>query len=998
MVKNNWIKNIKDLDPNKVKSALWKFSQDEVNAALTKRGIGGAKASSWTSWVNKVNKVNTDTSNMIWAEWYKEGQVKVPWVNIFNKPNKIDWSTSNTSETPLSDTWATNWGTWGELRIPWVNYDLDAKDTGWEITDKIWVWADWEETNIDGTTWYEDSNGNWVIEANEMSWDYKTFYDWLTPAEQKLFLATGQNAMDKNLDIAEAYANYMRDYETTKWRLEDDEDYRLKQEWINNEINDIQQNQAIRRARDNVSKLKQSIAYLWNLWMPWVSAQRIVSLERSVSDAERSVSEMVKMQSLANKARGNQNEQSAKIYERKIEDIATKLNDNVDKAIQDTFNTLVADDNNGKLDTVEELTAFRDKMYADLDKSITWFTDASISQMTYLAKQVDAAVKEQREYEANAFEINDEYSELKWFYTDWNNNQIIWEDGQAIKFVPEPPMKPIYDSKTWNIITFANDEFGNIVPTVNKTENATSLTNATATQYARMVSEWIISAEKAIEINPSLANNSTFLNAVGKYNESDSTDWGTWKQSVDGRLYNDITWEYKEEWWDVNSEIMWVDYSLLDWSTNQEMIDKYKWEASFKNNNPTWITYQAASQKLKNLWTEAWIEFEKGSFRPELEWNNYVKFNSVWDWLEAYNIALTKRWDDIFNRLSTWVWTQDEASNERYSKELMDMAWIERWTKFNQLDENQLWALMSVQLQKESPYFYQELMNLEKKWDTDEIIWDLWVPISYERQIKQMVPPTLMNSEIELEALNSTIKKMWAKWLPVEDAVLTYLWFNINKTSKKEALNYINVGRNLGEDLPDNFYATVSNYINKGNIEWVDKYVWNIVEDKAKKRYGEDLVSTADMNLVMSDTRNLTRLIQRNPDKIWAYDWTVTDILKKFKDMPEMQELSTLLTMKQAWVRKHFAWSAVTPSEMEALVDFIWGSIKMTPNNLMTMLDTIQERTRAQYLQQRKQFWYEPKLKDKDWKIIGDTNKSDPLWIIEKTTIENTEDPLWILN
>tara|TARA_R110000868_G_scaffold282041_2_gene542274 strand:- start:3614 stop:3715 length:102 start_codon:yes stop_codon:yes gene_type:complete len=33
--------------------------------------------------------------------------------------------------------------------------------------------------------------------------------------------------------------------------------------------------------------------------------------------------------------------------------------------------------------------------------------------MTYLAKQVDAAVKEQREYEANAFEINDEYSELK---------------------------------------------------------------------------------------------------------------------------------------------------------------------------------------------------------------------------------------------------------------------------------------------------------------------------------------------------------------------------------------------------------------------------------------------------------------------------------------------------------------------------------------------------------------------------------------------------------
>jgi len=54
-----------------------------------------------------------------------------------------------------------------------------------------------------------------------------------------------------------------------------------------------------------------------------------------------------------------------------MEDITTKLNDNVDKSIQNAYNTLIEADNNGKLDTVEELTAFRDKMYKDLDKSIT---------------------------------------------------------------------------------------------------------------------------------------------------------------------------------------------------------------------------------------------------------------------------------------------------------------------------------------------------------------------------------------------------------------------------------------------------------------------------------------------------------------------------------------------------------------------------------------------------------------------------------------------------
>jgi len=36
--------------------------------------------------------------------------------------------------------------------------------------------------------------------------------------------------MKNNQDIAESYSNYMRDYETTKTRKEQNEDYRLKQE------------------------------------------------------------------------------------------------------------------------------------------------------------------------------------------------------------------------------------------------------------------------------------------------------------------------------------------------------------------------------------------------------------------------------------------------------------------------------------------------------------------------------------------------------------------------------------------------------------------------------------------------------------------------------------------------------------------------------------------------------------------------------------------------
>ena len=73
----------------------------------------------------------------------------------------------------------------------------------------------------------------------------------------------------------------------------------------------------------------------------------------------------------------------------------------------------------------------------------------------------------------------------------------------------------------------------------------------------------------------------------------------------------------------------------------------------------------------------------------------------------------------------------------------------------------------------------------------------------------------------------------------------------------------------------------------------------------------------------MKDTKRLDELISKNPDKIWAFDWNVTQFMKKFRDEPEIQELQTLLTMNQADIRKKFAWSAVTPTELKALEDYI---------------------------------------------------------------------------
>jgi len=71
--------------------------------------------------------------------------------------------------------------------------------------------------------------------------------------------------MDKNQDVAEYYANFMRDYDTSKNRKEEDEAYRIKQNELTEEMYDISDSQTVRRAKDGLNKLQQSIAYMGSM-------------------------------------------------------------------------------------------------------------------------------------------------------------------------------------------------------------------------------------------------------------------------------------------------------------------------------------------------------------------------------------------------------------------------------------------------------------------------------------------------------------------------------------------------------------------------------------------------------------------------------------------------------------------------------------------------------------------------------------------------------------
>ena len=54
----------------------------------------------------------------------------------------------------------------------------------------------------------------------------------------------------------------MRDYNTAKTRKEEDEATRLKIKGMTDEMTQIQESQTLRKAKQSVDKLKQSVAYL----------------------------------------------------------------------------------------------------------------------------------------------------------------------------------------------------------------------------------------------------------------------------------------------------------------------------------------------------------------------------------------------------------------------------------------------------------------------------------------------------------------------------------------------------------------------------------------------------------------------------------------------------------------------------------------------------------------------------------------------------------------
>jgi len=232
--------------------------------------------------------------------------------------------------------------------------------------------------------------------------------------------------------------------------------------------------------------------------------------------------------------------------------------------------------------------------------------------------------------------------------------------------------------------------------------------------------------------------------------------------------------------------------------------------------------------------------------------------------------------------------------------------------------------------------------------------------MDFENYVMNFVPQQDRWSDKEKERIVNYVKEAMANWRTAEQAGLAYRWFNITDSANNtKAMEYMWILNNLPK-FPDWGARILSDYINKWDVAGASKYVANKVDDAVQTRYWTDAIKTANVNNQWASVDRINSLISSNQNDIGAFDGRIADFKKKFKNMPEIQELDTLLTMLQAETRKNFAGSNVTPSEMVALQDFVWGNKKMTAENLKTMINTIYGKVKQEYSLQRQDYWYTP--------------------------------------
>lgn len=415
-------------------------------------------------------------------------------------------------------------------------------------------------------------------------------------------------------------------------------------------------------------------------------------------------------------------------------------------------------------------------------------------------------------------------------------------------------------------------------------------------------------------------NEAVWMIAKSQEFQQATTTQNTWSWSSAGWqvIFNTATWESKYIW---TEWLTWVAWTWVQWWTD--------WMFWFTNYTPisseqlsSWLQSFESNHPVNSTWGQCWAFV-----------NDYLQ--SLWlDRLYTDPIDKKKA---VTNTDELVVWgiaVMDSKAYPQYwhTAIIKDVQTVQEWKTMVQLLESNRWDDKKVHTRRVNAdkilgvFDPSKDMNSSTSWMSGDMwaLTDYWVPISYDRSVKALIPTQLMNSELELTKLENNISNLYNQGMSAEDAVLTYMWFNIKKEEDKDlAMNLVNSVRSLSnEDNVQSAISYISQRINAWDYNSAIKKVENLVKAEAKKNEWDWYFDESTARGIVQKANDLIKLANSMPQNIWLFDWTMQKYLKNLKssDAAKLQTAISYLTDEQ---RLRQVWSNVTESELQMVKNWI---------------------------------------------------------------------------
>ena len=290
-------------------------------------------------------------------------------------------------------------------------------------------------------------------------------YNQLTPQEQKTFQALATQGI-------KAQTDYLQQSKAAQ-------EYKKSQEQISQDVEanraaaeDIQARQQLESAARQVANLKQNIGYLWSQGQPGVSATKLDAVSNQVALAQKTYDDIVKIDQLnkANRALGQQSH--ALQFTREMTQLQDDLDSKVNKGIQSALNQFNAAELKGKLDTIPEIEAFQQQLYAQLDGDLSSIMDTNIEARKFLIERYDKLAESQKsimqaqqkakeEMTKRANTLNKEMSNALGYFVNENGDPLVDQKTGGHIVVP-PETTTNYDASSGQLILLTKNRDGSV--------------------------------------------------------------------------------------------------------------------------------------------------------------------------------------------------------------------------------------------------------------------------------------------------------------------------------------------------------------------------------------------------------------------------------------------------------------------------------------------------------------------------------------------------------